>query len=243
MQPGPRWQGGGTYPGDAKRRQPGRPVSKACACRRAVPASPSPSHAPRVRLAAPGPDPTAHLKRYRPPLPPRPLSPPFRPRGGETGGVGFPVWRRRPTISGHCTPILRASRRRKNSGQIPRAEAGGGGGRSKAAEGRYLVAVAVILLHGASDSPGGRGDGRVQLRGRALASGETPPPLLSRGGPYVAPAFVTQPHRLPGSDVTVPGGQRALPASSDLSGNKGWVLKSWELGQCGSDGVSWCQSL
>ena len=76
---------------------------------------------------------------------------------------------------------------------LPRqsAETGGGGGHSGATEGRYLVAGAMVHLHGGAESPGGRSYGRVKLRGRALASGEAPPPCMARGVPHAGPAFAS----------------------------------------------------
>lgn len=73
----------------------------------------------------------------------------------ETSG-GDPGPREKDPSSEDAAPQLSgAARRWETSRPRPRAEAGGGGGRLQAAEGRYLVAVAMILLHGGTDSPGG----------------------------------------------------------------------------------------
>lgn len=175
-------------------------------------------------------DPTASPKRSRPSLPPGFSAHP--PSFGVGDGRGGSLARRRgPKLGGRCTPIVGAACLLETRWSRPRAEAGGGGGRSQAAEGRYLVTVAMVLLHGGSDSPRGRSDGRVKLRGRALASRENSPLFMSWGGTHAGLAFVSQRRRRSGSTGRVRGSGRPLPAASNLSGNKGWVLKSWELCQ------------
>lgn len=78
-----------------------------------------------------------------------------------------------------AAPLLPGPPRRRETTRPRRlAEAGGGGGRSRAAEGRYLIAVAVVVLHGGADSPEGRSGGRVELQGSTGASKVAPPPFM-----------------------------------------------------------------
>ena len=129
--------------------------------------------------------------------------------GAEEGRGGSQALWRGPRHGGRCTPTLLAAGCQETTLPRQSAETGGGGGRSGAAEGRYLVAGAMVLLHGGAESPGGRSYGRVKLRGRALASGEAPPPFMARGVPYAGPAFASsQWLHLPFS--WLPGARRPL---------------------------------
>lgn len=176
-----------------------RPVSQTGGARHPIPTPRTPS--PAFHPSAPIPRPP----RVLPDAPATPtLSPPSGPRGRGVGGSGGrgagagpggagpgPEGRGGPGLGGRRTPTLGAARRRETTRPRRLGEAGGGGGRPRAAEGRYLVAVAVVLLHGGTDFPGGRSGGRVKLRGRAMASGEAPPPFIYQGGPHEGSAFVS----------------------------------------------------
>lgn len=135
-------------------------------------------------------------------------------RGHRRGGSSAP--KGGPELGGRRTPTRGTARRRETTQPGPGAEAAGGGGRRQAAKGRYLVAVAVVLLHGGADSPGGGATGRAPRPRTGLRGGPTPKCIRA--------------HR------------RRLPAASYISGNRVLVLSSWQLCQCESDGVTKCAS-
>lgn len=172
---GPGSRGCGTCLGDAegRREPPGRPASETGGAD-----TPSPPHAPRARL------PALHLDP--PPAPATPTrSPPLRPRGragrgpeGRGGGPGL-GGRRTPTVGGAL-------------GAEPGAEAGEGGGRSRAAEGRYLVAVPVVLLHGGADSAEGRSHSPPRSASAQCPPGRPRPHPCSGAAPRKAPPLCRQ---------------------------------------------------
>lgn len=158
LPPRPRSRGCGTCFGDAKgrRKQPGRPVFKACpADGRRPPPHPHRTH-PESGPPSLVPDPATGPKLSRPPLPPGlPAHPQGLGVGDRDGRGGSPAPRGGPGFGGHRTPTLRATKRLETTRPRNRTKAGGGRGRSQAAEGRYLVAVAMVLLHGGADTPEG----------------------------------------------------------------------------------------
>ena len=120
---------------------------------------------------------------------------------------------------------------------LPRqsAETGGGGGHSGATEGRYLVAGAMVHLHGGAESPGGGAMGgsssaaahwplgRPRPRAWPGAFPTQAPPLRPRSGstflsPHPSPAITTLPQ---GSCNWV-----SLSVASNHSGNRSLLLKS-----------------
>lgn len=205
-------------------------------CRRAAPATPSSPHAPRVRPSIPRPRP-----RHRPQaLPAAPAtrtpSPPSGSPGGgprRAGRIPGPEGRTRarrtphPNSPGHQAPGDHPAEKPHQGGRGQGSLAGSRG--------------AVPRRSGDGTPPWwrrlsrGRSDAQVELRGRALASGEAPPRLYPGAFPHAGPAFVSYWRHLPGGAGSVLGDGMLLPAASDLSGKKGWVLKSWELCQPGSD--------
>lgn len=141
----PLLQGGGTYFGDAK----GQRVWKVCPCRWRCPAA----H-PRL----------THPVSGFPPLDPAPLPTPIATDcPGHPGlsahppGLGVGEGKREGWIPGLAEETqfrgLRGPGEHTAESHALRQERAGG--RSNAAEWRYLLAVAMVLLHRVSDSPGG----------------------------------------------------------------------------------------
>lgn len=129
------------------------------------------SRGPPCRLAAPS---TPSLPHFHPSAPtplPAPCAPSspchpdsqptLRPSGwgAEDGRGGSRAPRRGPGLGGRRTPTLGAAGCRETT--RPRLSAKADGGRSRAVKGRYLVAGAMVLLHGGASSPRGLRDGQV----------------------------------------------------------------------------------
>lgn len=118
-----------------------------------------------------------------------PVSPPLGSRGPEYGEEDWgrerlipgPAQRTRVQRTPHPTTLGCPELGDHPTGTPHQGGRGRGRGHFQAPEGRYLVAVAVVLLHGGSDSHRGRSNAPVELRGRAVASGEAPPPFIARG--------------------------------------------------------------
>lgn len=153
---------------------------------------------------------------------------------GKGDGRGEPpAWRRRPNSRGLRGPGEHTAEshalRRERAGVALRRQSG-----NTSSQWRWYSSIVFPTLPGAERWAGPALRLRTGLRGDTAL-------VFVAGGPYVA-AFVAQRrYFLEYHQSSKRSG--VSPASSDFSGNKGWVVKSWELCQCGSPDVSWCQLL